>query len=222
REEVYVSKWFAFKRMQFLLDKDDPVATINTEQGNEEEEEEPENVDPNVSQNIMSQETEDSVTKSVAEETSSVEFVSPVQPKQKRKKINRQDESKFEEAYTILKAAVAALATTSDPADIFGQHIAGKLKQYSQKARVQVEYAINNIIYDADMGKYDLVSTNPPPLYLTNQHTHVSQIFASNPVPSPTSSYSSSQPGSSTHISPNPNPPNILPPVMFDLDYINL
>ncbi|KAJ8933298.1 hypothetical protein NQ314_014126, partial [Rhamnusium bicolor] len=32
REEVYVSKWFAFKRMQCLLDKDDPVATISTEQ----------------------------------------------------------------------------------------------------------------------------------------------------------------------------------------------
>ncbi|KAJ8939482.1 hypothetical protein NQ318_022536, partial [Aromia moschata] len=31
RQEIYVSKWFAFKRMQFLLDKDEPKDTLDTE-----------------------------------------------------------------------------------------------------------------------------------------------------------------------------------------------
>ena len=31
RQEVYVSKWFAFQRMMFLLDKDESRPTVDTE-----------------------------------------------------------------------------------------------------------------------------------------------------------------------------------------------
>lgn len=31
RQDIYVSKWFAFERFHFLLDKDEPKDTLNTE-----------------------------------------------------------------------------------------------------------------------------------------------------------------------------------------------
>nr|CAI5829733.1 unnamed protein product [Callosobruchus analis] len=45
RHEVYESKWFAFRRLAFLLDRDEPTQTINSIEGDKEDEEEIEETD---------------------------------------------------------------------------------------------------------------------------------------------------------------------------------
>ncbi|VEN55442.1 unnamed protein product [Callosobruchus maculatus] len=44
-DEVYESKWFAFRRLAFLLDRDEPTQTINSIEDDKEDEEEIEETD---------------------------------------------------------------------------------------------------------------------------------------------------------------------------------
>nr|CAH7767562.1 unnamed protein product [Callosobruchus chinensis] len=45
RHEVYESKWFAFRRLAFLLDRDEPTQAINSIEGDKDDEEEIEETD---------------------------------------------------------------------------------------------------------------------------------------------------------------------------------
>lgn len=47
------------------------------------------------------------------------------------------------------------MANLKEECSTFGQHIANKLLKYSSRTRAMVEHAINNIIFEADIGKYD-------------------------------------------------------------------
>ena len=55
------------------------------------------------------------------------------------------------EAFDILKSSVT---TPTDPYFTYGQHIANELRRYDPSTLAQVKHAINNVIFEADMGKY--------------------------------------------------------------------
>lgn len=42
-----------------------------------------------------------------------------------------------------------------DGCELFGNYVASKLREYDRKTRAIVEYHISNILFKADMGKYD-------------------------------------------------------------------
>lgn len=70
---------------------------------------------------------------------------------------------------------------------IFGQHVANKLDTYTPKTRAFVEHSINNIIFDADLGRFENYFTNfSQPYQATNntqyQNTHFSQETPVQPV----------------------------------------
>lgn len=44
---------------------------------------------------------------------------------------------------------------SEDSCATYAAHVANKLRSYTQQVRVQVEHAINNILYEADIGKYN-------------------------------------------------------------------
>jgi len=83
-----------------------------------------------------------------------------LEPRQKKIRLyDKEDDAKSEEIPEILKDAAAKKELpekeTLDDCAVYLQHVANKLRKYSRNTRIQVEHAINNILFAADMGKYD-------------------------------------------------------------------
>ncbi|XP_046141943.1 uncharacterized protein LOC123987836 [Osmia bicornis bicornis] len=135
RKDVYISKWFAFKRMLYLLDKDEPRATLDTKK-------ESCNKEINAEQPIPH--------KNPIENTDTNEIATPVPPKRRKRAYEKRDEERLEEAFKILKQSVSK--EQPDECETYTKHIANKLRSYSIRTRAQVEYAINKILFEADMG----------------------------------------------------------------------
>lgn len=116
-------------------------------------------------------------------------FTAPVLPKQKKRKIcdKKNDNAKLEEAFQILKESIARKEIPPDSCAIYSPHVANKLRSYSNKTQIQVEHAINNILFKVNMGRYDYnyPVPNSPIHYLSDHNT------TSSPLPSPTFSNSS-------------------------------
>lgn len=89
-----------------------------------------------------------------------------------------------------------------DSCAIYSQHVANKLRSYSNKTRAQVEHAINNILFEADIGRYDsnYSITNYPPIHFFGDH-HTTP----SPLSSPTFSNSSTTSSISNCPTPMPN-----------------
>lgn len=62
------------------------------------------------------------------------------------------EDDRADEAYAILKESVNK---PRDASTVFGEYVATKHRQYSAYTKNLVEHAINNILFEADMGKYD-------------------------------------------------------------------
>lgn len=75
--------------------------------------------------------------------------------KQNRKRVQ---DRRVDEAYEIMKQTVAKKANKNKNY-IFGEYVATKLDAYSDRCRNVVQHLINNIIFDADMGKFDISSS---------------------------------------------------------------
>ncbi|KAG5862732.1 hypothetical protein JTB14_035590 [Gonioctena quinquepunctata] len=148
REEIYLSKWFAFPRMAFLLDKDEPRPTIDSIEENDKAELDSEDELP---ENIM---TEPEATNSQGIENEETEAQGlagnntlPSKPK---------EVSKVDQALGFLKNAASNSDLEGDECGVYGQHVAHKLRSYRKKTRAVVQHNINNIFFSAEMGQYDI------------------------------------------------------------------
>ena len=73
-----------------------------------------------------------------------------------------------------------------DECSTFGQHVATKLKKFDDRVRSVVMHLMNNIIFDAEMGKYNNYghsSVQTPPPYAQEPSAYVHTL-------SPSSTYS--------------------------------
>ena len=110
-------------------------------------------------------------------------------PKPKRMKHDKGD-TQLNEALQLLKDTHNryTMSQSQLPADrfnIFSQHVAAKLRTYTPRTQVYVEHAINNILFEADIGYYDIPTTNP----LLATGTRPSSSTSSDPLLSPQSQY---------------------------------
>jgi hypothetical protein len=89
------------------------------------------------------------------------------------------------QAFDILKYSAA---TPTDPYFTYGQHIANELRKYDPSTLAQVKHAINNVIFEADMGKYSYG-------YFTKNYSQAQRsesiVGTPTPTPSPASAQSS-------------------------------
>ncbi|GBN92303.1 hypothetical protein AVEN_248620-1 [Araneus ventricosus] len=157
--EVYVSKWFALDRMRFLLDKDEPNNTIDSQSGIVDF------TDVELQQSDVVPTEEDCLADEVLHldtmmpELSNVPASTPAEtPRASSIKRKRQQEDpRIEEAFRILKKANKTLEDSSkeDMLDSYGRYIVAKMKKYSAQTQLVVEHEINKILYQADMGCYN-------------------------------------------------------------------
>ncbi|XP_050064604.1 uncharacterized protein LOC126553492 [Aphis gossypii] len=115
------------------------------------------------------------------------EFSIPVQPPKKKK--NQVSDKCIEEAIEILKRPYPT-APTPDEWSVYGQHLANKLRKYTPHTSSIVQHYFNNILFEADMGKYEI----------DNRHNIIQQPQYSNfhTYSTPSATFSQSSPSSST------------------------
>ncbi|XP_066903334.1 uncharacterized protein [Halyomorpha halys] len=153
-------KWFAFDLLRFLEDVDLPPKSTSSTAGSDEEDledfEEPEDV----VESQMTIEDHQPSTSSIKKELTPPhwEEYQPT-PENKPKKRKIMEDPWVDEAYKILKSG---LTYEKDSSAVFGEYVASKHRQYSAFTKSTVEHLINNILYQADIGKYDKPNSQQP------------------------------------------------------------
>ncbi|CAF4947320.1 unnamed protein product [Pieris macdunnoughi] len=142
--EVYVSKWFAFDDFNFMRDKDLPNETLDTMSENSATAQIAQNNDTGpITPSAMEQEIEPPSDIMNAPDSLRVK---------KKKKANAEEDSPMlKKAFQVLTESAASSA---DPYFSYGQHIANELRKYDSRTLIYVKQAINNVIFEADLGKY--------------------------------------------------------------------
>ena len=104
-------------------------------------------------------------------------------PKRHQGKKREQEDPRLSAAYNILQNVANA---PKDECSTFGKHVATKLKKFDDRVRSVVMHLMNNIIFDAEMGKYNNYghsSVQTPPPYAQEPSAYVHTL-------SPSSTYS--------------------------------
>lgn len=81
----------------------------------------------------------------------------PSNAKKGAQKVPRK-EDKIDEAFEMLRSVVAKEKPVeiSDACSDYGKHVANKLRNYSERTKALVQYHFNNILFQADMGHFDI------------------------------------------------------------------
>lgn len=105
------------------------------------------------------------------------------------------EDQRLEEAFKILKRPYPT-SRAPDDWSIYGEHVGNKLRGYSKQASSIVQHLMNNLLFEADMGKYDanpyqfiqpsqhFFYQNSPSASTFSQHSFASSTPSHTPVPS--------------------------------------
>lgn len=139
----------------------------------------------------------------------------PIVKKPKRKQNTEEESPMLKKAFKILNETSSA----TDSYFTYGQHIANELRKYDQRTLIYVKNAINNVIFEADLGYYTYGHTQynttqnstpspQPPVPSQSPAVHSPQLSVTyqSPVPSPQSPSVYSPQLSVTSQSPVPSP----------------
>ncbi|XP_076626724.1 uncharacterized protein LOC143344496 [Colletes latitarsis] len=159
RTGTYRSSWFAFKSMQFLLNKfpNKSKTTENTVTNEDSHAEDESNV-AECTLKIERRTKEDDEIEEIAPPLSTAkmvkrkQFLSPTRMLPKRQKFAH--DPQVERAYRIIEDTVSK-RTVRDASAIFGEHVAIKHRSYNRHTQNMVEHLISDILFEADMGKYN-------------------------------------------------------------------
>ena len=153
---IYTSKWFAFDCFSFLSGKDAPNETTDTTADPEAATElEPSTAIETTAEDKETQTAICSDNRSIQTIRAPVYKIPTAPHSRKKRAADADQDTMFTEAYNLLHKRIDS---PTDPYIIFGQHIANELRKYDPRTLAHVKHAINNIVFDADMGKY--IGTN--------------------------------------------------------------
>lgn len=125
---------------------------------------------------------ENADSQGINDNEASSEMRPPKQKSAKKKKIEY-DNPMVKSAYELLKKT----ADNDDPYTSYGLHIANKLKKYDKHTLACVKHAINNIMFQADIGNYSPNDYCPREYYKQYGYTTSTSTVSSPPAPpSPT------------------------------------
>ncbi|CAH2005767.1 unnamed protein product [Acanthoscelides obtectus] len=157
-EDVYNSKWFAYKYFDFLSDKDNPRETMDREVVESSEEQ----LEVQVSTETTS--VSPAATTSVAteqQESQNTTFRAPGSRRMQRTATKRKaaeqdvDSQMINEALKIIQSSANS---SNDPYFTYALNLANELRKYDPTTLAHVKRAFANILFDADMGVYSTPS----------------------------------------------------------------
>lgn len=128
------------------------------------------------------------------------DLIRPVQHRKSKQKRVTESDPNIDKAFTIVRKSASNITrNSSDECTTYGLHVGNKIRSYQPKTRALVQHYINNVLFEADMGKFNFNST-PSRSSLSNLGTHFVSTVPSNPAPqSPSSASSSIDPASDAY-----------------------
>uniref|UniRef100_A0A6P7GRR9 Uncharacterized protein LOC114345629 n=2 Tax=Diabrotica virgifera virgifera TaxID=50390 RepID=A0A6P7GRR9_DIAVI len=187
--ETYKSKWFAYKLMEFLKDKNKPIVTQDSEGKRKRKEEDSQEVETDdgeeslqvLEQSIDGSENEVGTTAQSQSKSNSINIV-----KSRGRKSMATNLPIVNEAVNLMRSITTKRAE-KDEFSLFGEQVAMKLRKIvSPFARFSVQNIINTVLFEAEMGKYD------NPHFINHSHPSTPQAYplqsfnvAHNSIPSP-------------------------------------
>ncbi|XP_060807387.1 uncharacterized protein LOC132903348 [Amyelois transitella] len=164
-DDIYHSKWFAYKSLNFLRNKNVPTGTTDTVKSQSNQNDLPQ-MSPGDSQsnhNDLPQMSPENTT----------------WQRNKRPKINPNKEL-ISEALNIMKNVSQRPNVTKDEDGLFGDYIAGQLRQMDRQMKAIVRHRINNIIFEAETGyRSDTFTDFARPSSVSSSHSHPGYYTAS-------------------------------------------
>ncbi|KAL4702892.1 hypothetical protein ACJJTC_001838 [Scirpophaga incertulas] len=152
-DDIYHSKWFAYKSQHFLQNKNLPTATTDTDTPSTSHDSQR---DSQSNQNDLPQMSPENTTLQ----------------QNKRPKINPNKEL-ISEALNIMKNVSQRPNWTKDEDGLFGDCIAGQLRQMDRQMKAIVRHRINNIIFEAETGyRSDTFTDFARPSSVSSSHSH--------------------------------------------------
>ncbi|KAK9883803.1 hypothetical protein WA026_001997 [Henosepilachna vigintioctopunctata] len=139
--DKYSSKWFAFKSFEFLMNRDQPRGTVDTDMNQASEE-------GILTPEIVTEETQPTTTQTTT--TSQRAAL-------KRKRELLSDDKMMKEAFQLLKSSAAI---SQDPCHAYGMYIANELKNFDRKTQAYIKKGIADVFFKAEMGLF-LPATRP-------------------------------------------------------------
>ncbi|XP_041981318.1 uncharacterized protein LOC121734767 [Aricia agestis] len=133
-DEIYQSKWFAYKSLHFLRNKNMPTRR----------------------RNITDDNTAGHNSQLDSDSQSSENYLSQLPKPNKRPRITQKDDI-MSEALTIIMRDIfeqqnASKIPEKDEDGLFGDYIAGQLRKMEKSTKAIVRHRINNIIFEAESG----------------------------------------------------------------------
>ncbi|XP_063859776.1 uncharacterized protein LOC135105194 [Scylla paramamosain] len=196
-------QWIHYNSLTFLLEVDAPKKGLSTE----------EDISQIDDETCTSDDQLTEIGEAFQEEGDRdlEEFAKPVpySGKKKRRVASRDTDAKrADEAYEIMKAA-----SNRDDCAIYGEYVASELRKLSGYSQMMVKHAINNILFEGALGKYDKPNPTqfpvPVPTSSPIPHYH-------SPVPSPIPHSHSPVPSPIPHShSPVPSPLSVPSPNQY-------
>ncbi|XP_072392420.1 uncharacterized protein [Diabrotica undecimpunctata] len=188
-EETYKSKWFAYKLMEFLKDKNKPIVTQDSEGKRKRKEEDSQKVETDdgeeslqvLEQSIDGSENDVGTTAQPQPKSNSINIV-----KSSGRKSLATNLPIVNEAVNLMRFITTKRAE-KDEFSLFGEQVAMKLRKIvAPFARFSVQNIINTVLFEAEMGKYD------NPHFINHSHPSTPQAYplqsfnvAYNSIPSP-------------------------------------
>ncbi|XP_063917034.1 uncharacterized protein LOC135132768 [Zophobas morio] len=159
RHKVYVSKWFAFSRLAFLLDRDEPRMTGDSIEVPDCEDESTESVSSPLGDNTDL--TQLSETSSVLTASSSTTIRTSSQGRKRGRVIDPQEVL----LNTIDEKSSQSTNYERDRFTVLGEHIGMKLRTLAPSQRIIAEKLINDVLFEAELNNlnrnWGLVDGNP-------------------------------------------------------------
>ncbi|XP_050300536.1 uncharacterized protein LOC126739056 isoform X2 [Anthonomus grandis grandis] len=123
--------------------------------------------------------------------TSTNELPNSQLQKTKRAKRNKENSNVPNEDPRISAVVdIMRSAQDRDSCDIYGEHIASKLRTYSQRTQAMVQHMFSNILFNADMGRYEDVVPKNTSVHLSSSEGVTSASTCTTPASSPAGSSS--------------------------------
>lgn len=170
-QDVYTSQWFAFSRMAFLLDRAQRKSASKPSLSFSLEDDQDESISNEATESTGGEpdplgvklEVLDNYLESTVEESQQ-----DIQPSVHKRPRFLTPEMEIKKRMTqedcLSVDTLPLLGDFSDPCTDYVKHVGNKLRTYSDRVRSIVQYHINNIIFQADMGHF---ATNMEPLIMT-------------------------------------------------------
>ncbi|KAK4882292.1 hypothetical protein RN001_005611 [Aquatica leii] len=199
-DERYKSKWFAFKNLLFLRDRNKPKGSTDTEDNDTVD------IENKKATEELREDQVGTNRPAILTQGAQVGTTPRFLPKGHTSRGRQENMPAVNEAINLMKSIQSRKMQDRDEFSAFGEQVAMKMRKLSSPhAKFAVQNVINCILFEAEMGRFDnpppsLFHHNPTAIYNTNLPLNIPPQFPPYYSPSPPIPASTNCLGGTTYV----------------------